>query len=153
MVAETRTILKNFNRDLLIEELAASALPFIQADFSGFKRIDQYVGAPVIESRLILRKRNNDGTYLEDFAQPGEIRFEFSTALTAAEATALDSLLSAHDATQFTTEQTRENQDITDMDTLVDNYPNFDSFNNAQFRKFVKTLARVVIREHRTPPI
>ena len=150
METDIRTILKNFNRDLLIEELAASSLPFIAANLYGFERINRFVGAPAAEPRLITR----DGVAgTEDFAQPGEIRFEFTTSLTVAEGTTLDNLLTGHDATQFTDEQQRQNKDETDLDALIANYPDYDSFNNQQRNKFIKTLARVVIRERRTAPI
>ena len=150
MASDIRTILKNFNRDLLIEQLTASALPFILVNLYGFERINRFVGAPATEPRLIV-KDGVAGT--EDFAQPGEIRFEFVTSLTAAEGIILDNLLIAHDATQRTVEQQRMNQDDSDLDSLVANFPNFDSFNQQQFRTFVKVFARSYIRDRRTPPI
>ncbi len=151
MASDIRIVLKNFNRDLLIEELAASALPFITANLYGFERLNRFVGAPASAPRLISGDGNNPAN--NDFAQPGEIRFEFTTALTIPEGTALDNLLTAHDSTQRTNEQQRQNQDQTDVDTLIANFPNFDRFSNAQFRAFVKLLARVVLRDRRTPPI
>lgn len=149
MASETRTVAKNFNRDLLTEELSASALPFVSAFLAGFDRLNQFVGTPSAAPKLIA-KDGVAGT--SDFAQPGEIRFEFLTALTVPQGAILDALLNSHDSTNQTDEQTRGNQDQSDMDTLVANFPNFDSFTNAQFRSFVKLLARVVIREARQPP-
>jgi len=149
MVSDTRTVLKNFNRDRLTEQLTSSALPFIQVHLAGFEKINQFVRAPATEPRLILRRRLRDGSYFEDFAQPGEVRFEFTIALTSAEAAALDALLSAHDATQRTADQQRIEQDDTDWNTLVANFPNWDSFNDTQRNNFLKVLARVVIREKR----
>lgn len=153
MSTTTRTILKDFNRDLLTEQLAASALPFVKSELSGFRRKSRFVGTPTSEPRRVSRILQADGTYTEDFAQPGEIRFEFTTGLTIAEGVILDTLLADHDSTQFTTEQTRENKDETDLDTLITNFPNFDSFNNQQRNMFLKTLARVVLRERRMPPL
>ncbi len=153
MAPDVRTILKNFNRDLLTEELSASALSFIQLELSGFERINRFVGAPTTEPRQVSRIRQPDGSYVTDFAQPGEIRFEFSAALTAVQGPALDGLLAVHDATQRTSEQQRIKQDNADLDALIANFPNFDGFNNAQFRNFVKVLARSYIRERRTVQI
>jgi hypothetical protein len=149
MASDTRTVAKDFNRDLLLEQLAASALPFVSAFLAGFERLNRFVGTPSAAPRLIT-KDGVAGT--SDFAQPGEIRFEFSTALTTAEGTALDSLLTAHVSTNRTADQSRQAQDETDLDALVANFPNYDSFTNAQFRSFVKLLARVVIRDRRDPP-
>ncbi len=153
MTSDTRIVLKNFNRDLLIEEISASALPFVLLELSGFERINRFVGTPTTEPRQVSRIRQPDGTYDVDLAEPGEIRFQFTTALTTVEGTSLDGFLTAHDARQRTAEQQRINQDDADLDTLVANFPNFDSFNNQQFRSFVKVLARSYIRENRTPPI
>lgn len=143
-----KTVLKNFNRDLLIEEITA-ALPLVSLQLSGFERISEFIGAPATEPKLVLRRRNPDGTYFEDFAQPGELRFDFSPDLTPAEDTILDGILSDHDSTGLTAEQTRRNQDTSDLDSLELNYPNYDAFNNTQRNNFLKTLARVVIRDAR----
>jgi hypothetical protein len=150
MATEVKTVLKNFNRDLLFEELQASALPFIAVHLYGFDRLG-FIAVPRAEQRLITGDGNNPQN--NDYAQPGELRFEVTTALTGAESTTLDGLLAAHDSTQRTAEQQRLDQDTNDMDTLVANFPNFDTFSDAQFRSFVKVLARAYIRERRAPPI
>ena len=147
-----RTVLKNFNRDLLIEAVSASALPFLQLELSGFERLNRFVGTPVTEPKQVSKIRQPDGSYVTDLAQSGEIRFQFVTELTVAEGSALDGILSAHDSTQRTVEQQRINQDKADLDALVANFPNFDSFNNTQRNNFLKVLARVVLRERRQPP-
>jgi hypothetical protein len=152
MADEVRTVLKNFNRDLLAEELVAS-LPFLGLQMYGFDRINEFEGAPRTEPRKISRVRQSDGSYSEDWAQPGEIRFQFSADLSAGEDTDLDSILAAHDSTQRTLEQQRVEQDASDWDTLVAQFPSWDSFNNTQRNNFMKLLARAVIREFRTPPI
>jgi len=148
-MAEMKVVeLKNFNRDLLREELTASALPFVSVALAGFERINQFVGAPTSEPRLVFK----DGVRnIEDFAEPGELRFEFVTALTASEEVGLGSLLLAHDSTQRTVKQQRQERDVSDLDTLVANFPSFDLFTNTQFRSFVKVLARSYIRDRRSP--
>lgn len=150
MASDTRTVAKDFNRDLLIDELVASALPFISAFLAGFDRLNQFVGTPSAAPKLI-SKDGVAGT--SDFADPGEIRFEFTTALTVAEGTALDNLLTAHVSTDRTSEQNRDDQDQSDLDTLVANFPNWDTFTSTQRNSFLKLLSRVVIREARRPPI
>ncbi len=150
MADEVRTVLKNFNRDLLREELTASALPYESLHLAGFIRLNQAVGTPAPADVVITRKRETDGSYTEDLAAPGEIRFVFTTALTGAEGTALDALLTAHDSTDRTQEQNRQIQDNDDVDTLVAQYANYDSFTDAQFKQYVKLLARVAIRAARS---
>ena len=153
MSADVRTILKNFNRDLLLEELEGSALPFQSYQLSGFERFNRFEGQPTSEPRRLSRILQSDGKYIEDFAAPGELRFEFSGDLTVAEDTALDTLLSSHDSTQRTSEQQRENKDKSDLDTLIAQWSNVDNMNNTQLRNYVKLLARVVLRERKAPPI
>lgn len=146
MADETRTVLKDFNADLLIEQLVASALPFESKHFAGFVRLGQFRATPAPGPRVIV---DNKVANTQDIAQPGEIRFVFTTALTVGEAAALDTLLAAHVSTNRTAEQDRLNQDKADLDQLESLFPGFDSFNNGQFRNFVKLLSRVVIREAR----
>ena len=146
MVDETRTVQKDFNRDLLREQLTGSALPFESLHLAGFVRLGRFRGTPAPGPRVI----SSDGVAgTQDIAQPGEIRFVFRTALTAGEGAVLDSLLANHVSTNRTARQSRLQQDEDDFDQLESLFPNYDSFNNGQFRSFVKLLARVVIRERR----
>jgi len=152
MAAETRIVLKRFNQRLLVEEMTASVLPVVSGQLAGFDDVNRFEYAPATAPKLITRRRNQDGSYTEDFAEPGELRFEFSAPLSVAENIALDDLLLAHDATQRTLDQQRQGQDETDLNTLVTNFPNWDSFNNTQRNNFLKVLARVVLREARNAP-
>jgi len=93
MAFETRIILKRFNPKLLAEEMKASILPVISGQVAGFDEIDHFEVAPATAPKLITRRRKKDGTYDEDFAEPGELRFEFSVELTAALDLVLDNLL------------------------------------------------------------
>lgn len=146
MADEVRTTLKDYNRDLLIEELVAAPLPFESVDMAGFVRSGNFIATPAPGPRVIT---DDKVANTQDIAQPGEIRFVFTTALTVGEGAALDTLLTNHVSTVHTAEQDRLNQDNTDLDTLETNFPNFDTFTDAQFRSFVKVLSRVVIREAR----
>ncbi len=150
MADETRTVLKDFNRDLLIEELLASIVPFETLDMAGFVRQGQFIATPAPGPRVIAEDRVAN---TQDIAQPGEIRFVVTSVLSGVEAAALDAALSSHVSTVRTAEQSREEQDNTDLNTLEIQFPNFDSFDNTQFRNYTKLLARVVIRQARQSPI
>lgn len=146
MADEIRTVTKDINRDLLRRDLTNSALPFERLDLAGFVRKNRFEGTPAPGPRVIVEDKVA-GT--QDIAQPGDIRFVFTTALTPAEDTALDTALTNHTSTDRTTEQTRSAQDKADLDQLETNFPNFDSFTDPQFRSFVKVLSRYTIRRAR----
>lgn len=146
MADELRNVTKDINRDLLRRDLTASALPFESLDLAGFVRKNRFEGTPAAGPRVIVDDKANN---TQDIAQPGDIRFVFTTALTAAQDTALDTALTNHVSTDRMTAQTRRAQDAADLNTLETNFPNFDSFTDAQFRSFVKILARYTIRRAR----
>ncbi len=150
MASEVRTVLKDFNRDLIREELDASALPFQTIDLAGFVKKTRFVGEPAPGPKVITEDKVA-GT--QDIAQPGELRFEFATALTGPQGAILDALLSSHDATQHTAGQDRDRQDVLDYAALELNHPNISTMTDAQFRTYVSTLARVVIRANRDADI
>jgi hypothetical protein len=152
MADEVRTVLKDFNRNLLTEELAASVLPFESAFLAGFQRKgnSRFVGEPTAAPKLISR----DGVSgVEDFADPGEIRFVFTTALTVPQGAILDGLLNSHDATQHTADQDRTRQDTLDYVALEAQWPNIGTMTNADLRLYISKLARVIIRDNRNAPI
>ncbi len=146
MADETRTVLKDFNRDLLRRDLTNSALPFESLDLAGFVRKNRFEGTPAPGPRVLT---DDKVANTQDIAQPGEIRFVFTTALTGAEGTALDTALTNHDSTDRLNRQARIDTDLTDLDTLESQWPSFDSFTDAQFKAFVKRLARFTIRRAR----
>ncbi len=152
MASEVRTVQKDFNRDLLREELVASVLPFESYQLAGFVRKgnSQFVGEPAPGPRIISEDKVA-GTV--DTADPGEIRFEFTTALTGPQGAILDALLNSHDATQHTAGQDRQQQDVLDYAALELNHPNINTMTDAQLRNYISTLARVVIRENRDADI
>ena len=65
MSEEIRTVRKNFNRDLLKEEVEASTLSAISVSLYGFDRLNVFVLVPSNEPRRIARSLNDDGTYTE----------------------------------------------------------------------------------------
>jgi hypothetical protein len=146
MADETRTIQKDFNRDLLRRDLTNSALPFESLDLAGFVRKNRFEGTPAPGPRVLT---DDKVANTQDIAQPGEIRFVFTTALTGAEGAALDTGLANHVSTDRLGRQARIDQDLADLNSLETNWPNFDSFTDAQFKAFVKRLARFTIRRAR----
>lgn len=150
MADDIRTVLKDFNKPLLNEELVASALPFETVFLAGFKRqgADADILTPTPAPKLISDDRVNN---IQDFADPGEIRFVFTTALTAPEATALDTLLAAHDSAGTTGDQDRDAQDEIDLDRLITDLPNVPTMTNPEFEEHVERLTRVVVREFKSP--
>ena len=150
MADDIRTVLKNFNPDLLEEELAASALPFVSVFLAGFVQQGRFALKPSPNPRQISRDRVS-GTV--DLADPGELRFEFTVALTFPEGVVLDGLLRAHDSTQRTAEQLRQNEDVTDLAALIADLPNVSTMNLVELRDYVFKLARVVIRDFSDTPV
>lgn len=146
MADEVRTTLKDYNRDLLIEQLVAAPLPFEKIDMAGFVRLGDFRATPAPGPRVIT---DDKVANTQDIAQPGEIRFIFTTALTVGEGAALDTLLTNHVSTVHTADQDRLNQDVTDLDELEAAFPNWSSFNATQKDNFLRRLSRVVIREAR----
>lgn len=145
MVDEVRTVLKDFNRDLLVEQLLSSIVPFESLHLAGFVRLNQYVGTPAPGPRVI----SHDGvTGDTDTADPGELRFVVTSALSGLEATALDAVLSSHVSTGHTADQDRNNQDDADWTALETQWPNIAALDATQLRSYISTLARVAIREH-----
>lgn len=145
MVAEVRTVLKDFNRDLLVEELAASIVPFESLFLAGFDRLNRFVGTPAPGPKVIARDKVNN---TQDIAQPGEIRFVVTSALSPVESAALDATLSSHIHTGRTAEQNRIAQDQSDWTTLQTQHPNIAAMDATQVRQYLSLLARVAIRDH-----
>jgi len=99
MADEVRTVLKDFNKRLLTRALTQSALPFETLDLAGFVRKNRFEDTPAPGPRVIV---DDKVANTQDTAQPGEIRFVFTTALTTAEDTALDTELTNHTSTDRT---------------------------------------------------
>ena len=121
-------------------------MPFERVHLAGFVPIKGNDHEMEPAARRIKRELK-DGEYLVDNAEAGEIRFEFATALTGPEASALDALLATHNSTQRTAGQQRTKQDATDLITLENQYPNIAGMNNSQLRQYISLLARVTIRD------
>jgi len=144
MADEVRTVVKDFNKRLLNKELNDSALPFQRKDMVGFVNKNEFEMEPAPGTRTILEDKVANTT---DTAEPGEIRFVFTTALTGPQGTTLDTLLTDHDSTDRTVKQTRRQRDIDHLDELETEWTTYDSMTNAQKFVFLKKIARRVIRQ------
>lgn len=162
MALIVKIALKTLNVERLVEELRA--LPFADVatriDWYGFERQDDRRMAPVA-ARIKVGEANG----VSDFADPGEIRFHTTRDLTAPEQTQLDGVLTAHNAATLTAEQTRQDQDEADLDTLITAaqafntfLTNFDAAGNvtqlkAALRPFCVNMGRalrIIVRKQRS---
>lgn len=150
MVDEVRTVVKDFNRDLLIEELQASIVPFESLYMAGFHRRGNFIAEPNAAPVVVFHDKVAN---VIDTADPGEIRFVVTSALSGLEAAALDAALSSHIETVRTAEQSRTEQDEADWTTLRAQHPNIGSMDATQVRQYLSLLARVVIRDHENAAI
>jgi len=111
---------KDFNPDKLREELAASGAGSILVGLSwaGFNRISErrYTPKP---AREMVGSSINNGVRIEDFADPGELRFTITRDLTQPEDDALVTLLSNHNFTTLSAEQVRQDQDEADLTAIL----------------------------------
>ncbi len=142
----TKVADKNLNFPLLTEELVASIVPAYGLLLAGFSSADGVLYVPNA-TRQVISTRDTPGGKVVDAADPGELRFETRNALTAAQDTALDGVLTAHNATTRTAEQTRQAQDATDAAQLVTDYGAWDGMTAEQRDATTKIMLRLVARD------
>ena len=105
MVIIVRVVVKEFNSELLREELVALGLPMPK--FKGFESSGSAgFYTPNAARRVIARRTSQGGPDITDSANPGELRFSLDSPLTSRQESDLDGVLAAHDSTQRTAEQT-----------------------------------------------
>ncbi len=142
----TKVADKNLNFPLLTEELVASAMPAYGLLLAGFNTANGILYVPNA-TRQVISTRDTPTGKVVDSADPGELRFETRNALTAAQDTALDTVLADHLATNRTDEQVREAQDITDANQLVTDYGAWDGMTAVQRDATTKVMLRLVARD------
>jgi hypothetical protein len=150
-----RTAVKNFNPDLFMQELKATILNsvFSGISWAGFEASPGGRRYTPIASPRKIGERNEGGVITEDWADPGEMRFHALGALSGAEDTALDTVISAHDATSLTVEQQRKDTDDADFQTLKTAYVDWDTLTAAQRWAATRIMARLVLREGRSETV
>jgi hypothetical protein len=142
--------LKNFNGSKFHEEITATGLPVVSLTWAGFEKVTGSVRLYQPKAaRSLVGVMVSNGVRTEDFADPGELRFATSRALTALESTALDAAITAHVSSVLTAEQTRENQDEADWTQFIADFGTWDAMNTAQRMAFLKRAMRVLLRAQR----
>ena len=141
MAEVIKIAVKNLNLPLLFEEIVAVGLTqrgLLVAGFTNTSR-DQYT--PLATRTEIARSGG-----VPDFADPGELRFQFGRALTGAEDTALVGVLTAHDATVRTSDQDNKQADEDSVDPFVANYRNWATLTATEKDDNARELTRAVAR-------
>ena len=151
MAIYIRFHIKDFNPDRLREDFGALASLFNSMSWAGFAQIGdrQYTPNP---ARKLVAVSVVNGVRTENFADPGELRFTTSRTLTSIEETQLDGLLSAHDWTQLSAEQVRQDTDKAELDALLgterqiykDHLAAWDGYNNIEKAAATKEMFQIV---------
>ena len=132
---------KNLNLPLLLDELRAAGLTQEGLLVAGFQHEGNQRYRP-FTVRMVIGKSGD----VEDFADPGELRFRFADPLSVAEDAALDAVLAAHDATQSSTDQQNKQSDQDAIAPLVSNYRNWATLTAAQKDNNARQVTRLVAR-------
>jgi hypothetical protein len=114
MAITVRVSVKDFNADKLQEEL--TSLPIQGITWAGFIRSGERLHTPFPEDSRVIGTSSRDG---DDVALRGELRFFSPSSLTATQNTSLDSVLTTHNSATPTSEQTRQDQDIAELNALL----------------------------------
>ena len=130
MAALIKIVVKDFNQELLGEEMGAASLLGGGLLWAGFEKINRRVYSP---------SAVHGNT-------PGELRFNYDPELTEAQQTTLDGILAAHDATQLSAGQTNKDQDEVDRQNFVTTFQDWNSLTNAQQLNRTRQLFRGVAR-------
>ncbi len=146
------TLIKTMNKDMNFErfheEMSVAGLPTdFGALLAGFNRISQRLYEPFLSTQIISRSTDPaGGPDITDSADPGELRFNFDPDLTAPQETTLDGVLTAHDATNLSTNQQNRDSDIAAIAPLVNNYQNWGTLSNPEKDNNHRQLTRLVAR-------
>ena len=111
-----RVYLKDFNRDLVLEELDAYGLrPDILFALAGFEPLDSSIDSNL---RVWTPSSNPDPYYNDVDVEVGEIWLEYSYTLTAQNIADIELVLYNHNAGYLTEDQQEYDQDVEDRATL-----------------------------------
>ncbi|MCK5652550.1 MAG: hypothetical protein KAJ42_14275 [Gemmatimonadetes bacterium] len=132
---------KNLNLSLLLDQIRAAGLTQEGLLVAGFEHVGSQRYRP-FTVRTVIGKSGD----VEDFADPGELRFRFPDPLTGAEDTALDGVLTAHDATQSSSDQQNKQADQDAIAPLVANYRDWATLTDAQKDNNARQVTRLVAR-------
>ena len=144
MVIVKRIALKPVNVGRLRQELAVLPLEGVRP--AGFDRVSARQQDPIPGDQRNY-ERLPDGTI--DVALKGELRFQFARPLTRAEDAALDDAVVAHSHLTLSDDQTRQDQDKADLDTVRAAFDGGAAF-DLDVRRAV---LRLLLRDQRGEPI
>lgn len=146
MATLTKIANKDINIALLGQESEAAGVAWEGLLIAGFNRDGDRRHQPFTSRQIISSRTNPAGGVFTDSADPGELRFRYSTALTPAQETVLDGILTSHDATQRSTSQINKDKDRAAVSGLVDTYREWNTLTNAQKQSRTRQLFRLVAR-------
>lgn len=130
MAALIKNVVKDFNKELLQEEMAAAGLLGGSLLWAGFER----------SSRRIYTPSDAHGH------TPGDLHFTYEPPLSAPQETALDNILAAHDHTQLSTLQAHKETDEQDRQDFIQTFNDWPGLTVAQQLNRTRRLFRVVAR-------
>lgn len=145
MAELVKFVVKDLNMSLLREELEAIGISEFGLLMAGFNSRPEERYEP-FASRQVIARRDTPTGVVEESADPGELRFRFDPVLSAAEETALDSVLVVHDATGFSSAQINRKADRDAVAPLVANFKNWGALNSPAKDNNHKQLTRLVAR-------
>lgn len=142
MVTTVKTANKNINLSKLMEELTGAGFTSFGITMAGFNQLNDRIYQPNATTKVISTSTGQPDVT----AEPGEFHLKTDAALSGAEDTALDGVLTTHDDTVLTAEQTRQDVDNTDSQLLLNEYENWDSLDATQKAVAQKRLTRLTVR-------
>jgi len=143
-----RTFLRDFNNELLVEELTGLLIVSFNMQLAGFEQQNRIIWTPIAARKLVSRKEVRGVVINETFADPGEVWIKTETELSAGVITTIDSLLTSHDVDGRTSRQTRRDQDDLDVTTLETALQNWDSLTSTQRNAALKLSVRLGLRRY-----
>jgi hypothetical protein len=130
VAALIKNVVKDFNKELLHEEMDAAGLLGGSLLWAGFDRIDRRIYTP---------------STVHGFTA-GDLHFEYEPPLTAPQETALDNILAAHDHTQLSKFQAHKQTDEQDRQDFIQTFNDWPGLTVAQQLNRTRRLFRVVAR-------
>lgn len=146
MILTKKIRLVDINPDLLREQLAAAISVTVVIGTHGFDRVSRRFATVALAPKPVVTK----GGVVTDSADIGEVRIATEVAMSAADDTAFATTLSAHDQTQLTQEQRREDKDASALAILSTNLQRatWDGLNNLQKFNVLRRGIQLLLREN-----
>lgn len=129
---------KDFNPDRLHEELIVAGIEPTGMRWSGFDHINSRLMEPFTATRVISTATGQPDVT----ADPGEFLFRYSSD----PGSSLDTVLTAHLATNLSTNQQNEDSDLAAIAPLINNFQNWGSLSATQKDNNHRQLTRLVAR-------